>query len=56
MIQYGRNKALYELTVATLNKKKLPEDLSHEEVVTIKDLDPELLEATIDGLVEELDA
>ena len=46
------------MTVATLNKNQLPDDLSHEEVVTIKDSDPTLLnlEATIDGLVEELEA
>ena len=46
------------MTVATLKKNQLPDDLSHEEVVTIKDSDPTLLnlEATIDGLDEELEA
>ena len=27
----------------------------HEEVIVLKDLDPTILEATLDGLVEELD-
>ena len=47
-IQYGRNRALYEMTVMNLNKADLPEELSHEEVIALKDLDATLLELTTD--------
>ena len=47
------------MTIANLNKPDLPEEveeLSHEEVVALKDLDPVLQEATMDTLVDELTA
>ena len=34
------------MTVMNLNKPDLPEDLSHEEVIALKDLDATLLELT----------
>ena len=58
-IQYGRNRLLYQMTIANLKKPDLPEEveeLSHEEAVALKDLDPVLQEATMDTLVDELAA
>ena len=45
---YGRNRALYELTAVNLNKQELPDELSHEEVTCLQDLDSTLLEITTD--------
>ena len=36
------------MTVMNLNKPELPEELSHEEVIALKDLDATLLELTTD--------
>ena len=47
-IQYGRNRALYQMTVVNLNKPELPYELSHEEVVSLKDLDTTLQELVAD--------
>ena len=49
-IQYGRNKSLHQMTLVNLNKKDMPEQLSHEEVIALKDLDLDatLLELTSD--------
>ena len=47
------------MTIANLKKPDLPEEveeLSHEEAVGLKDLDPVLQEATMDTLVDELAA
>ena len=44
------------MTLVNLNKTELPCELSHEEVVALKDLDAAVLEATIDDLVDELGA
>ena len=47
------------MTIANLKKPDLPEEveeLSHEEAVALKDLDPVLQEATMDTLVDELAA
>ena len=36
------------MTVMNLNKPELPDDLSHEEVVSLKDLDATLQELGVD--------
>ena len=55
-MQYDRNKVLHMLPIAQLNKKQLPEDFSHNEVVAVKDLDVfSHGDNTIDNLIAELD-
>ena len=56
LVTNGRNRSLYQMTIANINKSDLPEELSHEEAVALKDLDPVLNEATMDALVDELAA
>ena len=55
-IQYGTDRALHQSAMVELSKKKAePENLTHADTVTIKDLDDAFTLAQVDNLVAELD-
>ena len=53
-IQYGKDRALYEEALKKVNAKPDPENLTHADTVTLKDLDDAFTEAQVDNLVKEL--
>ena len=51
-IQYGKDRALYEEALKKVNAKPDPENLTHADTVTLKDLDDAFTEAQVDNLVK----
>ena len=54
-IQYGKDRALHEAALREVNAKPEPENLSHADTITLKDLDDTFTQAQVDNLVKELE-
>ena len=56
-IQYGTDRTLHERheeVLKQINSKPKPENLTHADTVTLKDLDDAFTQAQVDSLVKEL--
>ena len=54
-IEYGTDQTLHEEVLKQINSKPEPENLTHADTVTLKDLDDAFTQAQVDNLVKELE-